>query len=221
MSDDMALLPICLILHQRQRARLHDRRRRLFLLYLAHLMVSDSIRGRHYLRSQDLLPQHRVPWYQTYSIANDDAFLEVVGLNVAGFHAVLLAFDREYVVLSGPGQRGRPRRFAHKHATLACLLHMYRSGAGLASLASHFGVPPATLSRNLRAAEQALGRCIRKIPEARILWPTFEQQRVWGDLVSAKEPLIKGCWGFIDGKNYPVAHLVLATYRMHTIMVRL
>jgi hypothetical protein len=37
-----------------------------------------------------------------------------------------------------------------------------------------------------------------------MVWPTLEQQKLFGELVERKNSLVKGRWGFIDGKNYRV-----------------
>ena len=39
---------------------------------------------------------------------------------------------------------------------------------------------------------------------ARVVWPSLIQQRKWGDKVENKNSLVKGRWGFVDGKNYRV-----------------
>ena len=72
------------------------------------------------------------------------------------------------------------------------------------TLCELFGVPSATLSRILHNAEVALEECLRVIPEAKITWPSFAEQLEWATRVEGKEPLLKGRWGFIDGKNYRV-----------------
>ena len=67
-----------------------------------------------------------------------------------------------------------------------------------------FGLPPSTLSRTLEKAEKALTLVLKELPEGRFLWPTFEEQREWADLINQKEHLVHRLWGFIDGKNYVV-----------------
>ena len=67
-----------------------------------------------------------------------------------------------------------------------------------------FGIVPATLSRTLKLAEEALDRSLSDLSEAKICWPTLDLQRVWGLAVKHKRPLLYGGWGFVDGKNYKV-----------------
>ena len=64
------------------------------------------------------------------------------------------------------------------------------------------------------------------MPLAAIIWPTKDEQKQWVALVQAKEPLMHGRWGFIDGKNYSVqqpnnADLQNALYNgwLHAVMV--
>jgi hypothetical protein len=67
-----------------------------------------------------------------------------------------------------------------------------------------FGLTSSTFSRNLWEAEKALYKALHHVPEAHVCWPTKEQQQQWAHLVELKEPLVKNCFGFIDGKNYNV-----------------
>ncbi|KAF0766532.1 hypothetical protein AaE_002915 [Aphanomyces astaci] len=65
-------------------------------------------------------------------------------------------------------------------------------------------MPPATLARTLRKAEVALAQALKSLHDAEIRYPTKRQQRQWGVIVSRVEPLVRGVWGFLDGKNYRV-----------------
>ena len=67
-----------------------------------------------------------------------------------------------------------------------------------------FGTP-STLIRTLVKGEAALLRTLNKLPEARVEWPSKEEQVAMAKKVQAVEPIILGRWGFIDGKNYRVA----------------
>ena len=67
-----------------------------------------------------------------------------------------------------------------------------------------FGTTPSTCSRNFRQAEEALLQTLLSIPEARISWPTIQEQIQMAYIVEQKDPLIKGRWGFLDGKKYKI-----------------
>jgi hypothetical protein len=72
------------------------------------------------------------------------------------------------------------------------------------SLCLLFGIPPATASRTLDIGEYCLLITLKEHPLAQIKWPTLVEQVEWAKKVEAKNPLVKGRWGFIDGKNYKV-----------------
>jgi len=67
-----------------------------------------------------------------------------------------------------------------------------------------FGLPPATLSRTLHAAEKALLAALQRTPKAAFLWPSAADQVKLAQIVQQKNPLVRGRWGFVDGKNYRV-----------------
>jgi hypothetical protein len=179
-------------------------------LWLSTLSVAcavqslSSIRVRSRLRSSDLVRPLRSPWYTLYEGRQDDALLETTGLNLTGFQRLLAGFARHYEVRSGPGKRGRPPRFLDKHAVLGCILHFYRQPVERTILCELFGIPPSTLSRVLSNAERALLAALTEMPAAAIVWPTKAKQAEMAARVEARHPLIRNCFGFIDGKNYRV-----------------
>jgi hypothetical protein len=67
-----------------------------------------------------------------------------------------------------------------------------------------FGIGPAVCSRTIFKAEIALNQALRSLPEARIKWPSKEEQRSMALLVERKDPRIKGRFFFVDGKNLHV-----------------
>jgi hypothetical protein len=67
-----------------------------------------------------------------------------------------------------------------------------------------FGIPPATLSTTLHQAERALDISLKRMAQAAIRWPTFEEQHQWANRLQTKYPALEGRWGFLDGKNYKV-----------------
>jgi hypothetical protein len=109
---------------------------------------------------------------------------------------------------------------------LSLLLHKYASRSDLKSLCELFGSPPATTSRTLRKAEEALEKTLAAMPDAAIRWPTAAEQLEWGALVQEREPIISKKFGFIDGKNYRVQQptdtdLQNALYNgwLHTVLI--
>ncbi|KAI9363017.1 hypothetical protein DFJ73DRAFT_756679 [Zopfochytrium polystomum] len=56
----------------------------------------------------------------------------------------------------------------------------------------------------MRKAEIALRITLSQMQDARISFPSHNQQQEWASLVALKEPLLQNVWGFVDGKNYRV-----------------
>ena len=110
----------------------------------------------------------------------------MVGINRSGFEAIFNKFKDFYVVKSGPKKRGRPTRLVDKRMALGLILCFYRNSIKYRVLGSWFGVPSSTLSRVVIKAEIALYRALPLVKEARICWPSLENQKHWD--VSLTEP---------------------------------
>ncbi|ETP27580.1 hypothetical protein F442_23143, partial [Phytophthora nicotianae P10297] len=67
-----------------------------------------------------------------------------------------------------------------------------------------FGGPPATVSRVITAAEEALSNALIGFDPARITWPSLNRQKALAKLISLRQPLVSFTWGFLDGKNYRI-----------------
>jgi hypothetical protein len=194
-----------LVLENEENHHAHHKRtakHALVALYLWRMRA--SIRHRAYLTSSCLKLPSAAPWYHFYATADDNNFLAVTAFTRDAFKYLLSFFEEDFIVLSGPGKRGRPTRIPDKHAVLGLLLYYYAGTMEFTTLQELFGIPPATLSRIFDAAERALEKCLSRIPEAKFKWPTYEQQRHWSKLVQLKEPLLENRFCFIDGKNYRV-----------------
>ncbi|EGZ25124.1 hypothetical protein PHYSODRAFT_364346, partial [Phytophthora sojae] len=96
----------------------------------------------------------------------------------------------------------------------------------LSSLSMLFGVPPSTLARSLRRAEEALSKTLNNYAPAHIAVPSPSRQNELPKLVEAQEPLLKHTFDFIDGKNFKVqqpsnADLQNAMYNgwLHSVFV--
>ncbi|KAE9071735.1 hypothetical protein PF010_g25753 [Phytophthora fragariae] len=77
------------------------------------------------------------------------------------------------------------------------------------SLCMMFGVPPSTLSRTLRRAEEALSLALTGYAPARSSWPSPSRQAELARMVNKREPLLTHTFGFIDGKNLRVRVLYM------------
>ena len=167
------------------------------------LRVLVMLRERYYLTTTALKTPSACAWNTMYQSRDTGSFLVMVSLSPRAYDNLLVVFSRHYVVKSGPSRRGRPPRMQNKNNVLACI-HFYTAAVEYRTLCELFGVPPATLSRVLTKAELALTESLMEIPDARISWPSFDEQRTRAECVSAKESLIKGCFCVADGKNYTV-----------------
>jgi hypothetical protein len=190
------------LLWRRKKQRAEKKRIARKLLAWATLeKARASVRTRHFLRSGDLHTSVSLsPWYKLYRDGSDAAFINVTSLDRASFNYLLEHFKKEYRF----ARTGRPSRIKDHHCVLGLLLHTYCGTAERKTWSEMFAVVPATLARTLEKAEAALERTLQNLHEARVEWPSKDEQFALGKLVEAKDELIKGRWGFIDGKNYPV-----------------
>lgn len=167
----------------------------------------SQLRVRTKLKKDALVDFKDSAFAKLYDAGDDDDFLAGLSITRASFEHLLTLFAPFY--LEGdtwrPGDAGRPPAFNNDcKYTLGLILTFYRNSMELNALSMMFGLPPSTCSRVLQRSERALLRALESIPDAQIRWPTFEQQAEWALLVNAKNDLVEGRWGFIDGKNYPV-----------------
>ncbi|ETV82642.1 hypothetical protein H257_05217 [Aphanomyces astaci] len=59
-------------------------------------------------------------------------------------------------------------------------------------------------NRTLTKAERALAVALKSVLVCFIRYPSKPHQRGWAVMVNRDEPLVRGVWGFLDGKNYRV-----------------
>ena len=175
------------------------------IAYARLLKLRMSLRSRHFLHSNALLPcVVNAPWYVMYRNGSDSDLISAISLTRDSFEHLLSRFKLFYVFRSGPGMKGRPPRVKDHHCILSLLLHSYCSPSENKTWSEMFGISPGTLIRTLVKAENALLSTLNSMTEARVEWPSSNDQIRMGFAVEAKEPLIKGRWGFIDGKSYGV-----------------
>ncbi|GMF21919.1 unnamed protein product [Phytophthora lilii] len=179
------------------------RRQRYKKLLLLHV-IRNSIKERNYLTVASLQDPMKSAWQRLYDGGLPGSFVAAVSLPPASFELLLIEFSKFYKLKWRPGQRGRPPKLPFLHAVLGCVLHYYTAAVELKTLCEIFGVPPATLSNILTNAEVALEQALLSLPDAAIRYPTKKTQLEWAATVQAREPLVAGVWGFVDGKNYRV-----------------
>lgn len=119
------------------------------------------------------------------------------------FSQLLSRFARFYQIAPA-SSRGRPPKLRYHHQVLGLVLCFYVGSMENSTLCMLFGVPPSTLARILRRAEEALAATLGDYKPARISWPSPARQVELARLVEAREPLLKHTFGFIDSKNLRV-----------------
>ncbi|ETV73049.1 hypothetical protein H257_12085 [Aphanomyces astaci] len=163
-----------------------------------------ALKERHYLTSPSLIAKNPTPWATMYAARDWSSFVTSVSLDPETFDLLLVSFAKHYPVHHLSGSGGRPPKINSINEALSLVLHFYSAPCEGKTLCALFGMPPATLARTLHKAELALSAALKTLPTAGIRYPTKRQQREWGVLISRVEPLVRGVWGFLDGKNYPV-----------------
>lgn len=182
---------------------------KLSLLYL-YLKARKSQRKKirkwkhHSISLEAINPISQTDWMYVWKNANNESFLSITSLSRDSFAVVLKEFKRHYQPLAGPGRRGRPPKLIFAHQMLGCLLVWYTDTMELKTLCQMFGISISTTSRVILLSEIILNKTLLNLQEAKVSWPTFDEQRTWSELVQRKKKLIERRWGFIDGKNYRV-----------------
>ena len=64
-----------------------------------------------------------------------------------------------------------------------------------------FALTPATLNRYLLEGKTVLVRVVRRLPAARVRWPSATEMRRLAAMVSRAQPALEGCFDFVDGLN--------------------
>lgn len=120
-----------------------------------------AMRSQHYLTVQCLDLPCDSAWMQLYEHGTDINFLR------ASFSQLLIRFSNFYYMPS-PACRGRPPKLRYVHQVLGLLLCFYVDSMEQSTLCMLFGLPPSTLSRTLRRAEEALAQALDGYAPARI-----------------------------------------------------
>ncbi|RHY06653.1 hypothetical protein DYB36_000403 [Aphanomyces astaci] len=162
-----------------------------------------SLKERHYLTSNILVPPNASPWIVLYGKIDRSAFITTVSLPLDAFHNLLHEFSKHFTWKARTFKSGRPPKLPHRHQALALVLHYYTAACEHKTMCEMFGVPPSTFATTLRKAEVALGLALESMDHARVHYPSKTQME-WARQVAEREPLVHGVWGFLDGKNYRV-----------------
>ncbi|ETI30579.1 hypothetical protein, variant 1 [Phytophthora nicotianae P1569] len=144
---------------------------------------SRAVRMRHYLTLECIKDPEGSPWMNVWKHGTDKNFLALTSLTRASFCRLLERFMPHYTIVLYSPKGGRPARFRHHH---------------------QFGGPPATVSRVITAAEEALSNALIGFDPARITWPSLNRQKALAKLISLRQALVSFTCGFLDGKNYRI-----------------
>ena len=175
------------------------RRRHMLLLERRRM----QIRTRNTLRTIALCLPETSSWSYLKERGDDSSFISALGLNRRGFYDILLLFQTHYVHRYGTELGGRPSKIDTTQA-LAMILQFYASSVEYKTLAQLHGCSTAVVGRVIQKAEIALSKSLGEHPLAGIKWPKVNVMRQWAARVEAKYPLLKGKFGFVDGKNFRV-----------------
>ncbi|EGZ04466.1 hypothetical protein PHYSODRAFT_343244 [Phytophthora sojae] len=196
---------VILLLYEAYKAyteRVRDARRDVHQLLLEEEW-RVAMRSRHYLTTQCLDAPCASGWMTLYEYGTDINFLNATSLTRT------------------------PTKLRYLQKVLGLVLTFYVGSLEQSSLCITFGVPPNTLSRTLRKAEEALARALNGYAPARISWPSPSCQVELARMVNKREPLLTHTFGFINGKNLRVqepsnADLQNAMYNgwLHSVFFR-
>ncbi|EGZ22640.1 hypothetical protein PHYSODRAFT_249619 [Phytophthora sojae] len=218
---------VVLLLYEAYKAhteRVRDARRNVHQLLLEEEW-RVAMRSRHYLTTQCLDAPCASGWMTLYEYGTDINFLNATSLKRSAFDQLLCRFSCFYY-MPPPSSRGRPPKLRYLHQLLGLVLTFYDGSMEQSSLCITFGVPPSTLSRTLRKAEEALARALNGYAPVRISWPSPSRQVELARMFNKRETLLTHTFGFIDGKNLRVqepsnADLQNAMYNgwLHSVFV--
>ena len=161
-----------------------------------------QIRTRHDPDKQCVPPPQESASMYLLRTASDVAYISRLGIPVAAFHRLLRQFHH-LVPRRRAGWPGRPPSITPAQA-LALVLEFYSSTGELKTLGALYGLTSRRASTWLERAEVALYTVLQRERLARICWPSFETQRMWGSHMAAHFPLVPNRFGYVDGKNLHV-----------------
>ncbi|KAI9140558.1 hypothetical protein BKA69DRAFT_1079591 [Paraphysoderma sedebokerense] len=136
------------------------------------------------------------PWQHLYDNGSDEELIHAIGFNRRGFELLLKPFSKYY-------QSGRSLKSKEeKHVGLAIILTYYVWDTHHGPIGDMFCIPTWKVSQIITKTELALSKALEELPEAKIKWPDFDQQKEWAELVQSWEPVVEKTWGFIDGQTF-------------------
>jgi len=172
---------------------------------LEHLLLKRrrlQIKTRNDARCDSIPHPSESAWVHLSRTSDDVSYVARLGIPVSAFNLVLRHFWAR-VPHDARGKRGRKPRILPSQA-LGLICEFYASKGEAKQLGASHGLTSRQTSRWIQRAEVALFEALSFVPQARIVWPSFQQQREWGQHMAAYFPLVPNRFGYVDGKNLPV-----------------
>ena len=180
----------------------------LLLVLLQTMCKAAPCRPR--LSARALVRRRYSPWSRMYRCGDHRDWLHVMGLDRTAFNRLMPKFSELYKKYTLGGQKMTSKhaniagRVLAPHDVLGLVLHWLCSSAQEKYLCLVFGVTEAVFNRYKHFGCMLLLAVLRKRSDAAVKFPSKDSQRKLAALTKEREPLIDGCWGFVDGLNLKI-----------------
>ena len=178
--------------------------------------LKRKIRRRVKLVRSSLLRPQDAPWKRVLSSGRNSSVISFTGLDLHALHLLLGHFKVHYMkytlsrrnlgglkLISRSLRSGRPRLLCPE-GCLTLVLAWFRSAVSLNILSILFGTTPTSSLYYLRLGMLLLLKVLHQLHEARISWPSSQEQSAYIAMISSRYPALHGCFGCIDGCRVPV-----------------
>ncbi len=131
-------------------------------------------------------------------------FLSFVGVPYRTFRSILRRFSPLYKPLPvNPTRPGRPLTIL-PHQALAVLMMFYCSSSDTKYLGLIHHLTTRRITFVIAKSEPLLRAVLGRYPDAKIQWPSLDDQRAAASRIVSQFPNVPGRFGFVDGKNLDV-----------------
>ncbi|KAF1778189.1 hypothetical protein GQ600_24926 [Phytophthora cactorum] len=185
----------------------HDKSLREARSEIFRLLVEED---RHYLTTKSLDPPSYSAWMILYESGDAVSFLSATSLTKHGRANSNPCAELRSINFSAGSRASTLFLFHLQDAALrndVITIKRYLVLCFYATLCLLFGVPPSTLVRTLRRAEEALALTLKDFAPARIAWPSPARQVEMVRLTEAREPLLSTQSASSTGKQSGCEHL--------------
>ena len=182
----------------------------LAVLVILGVFGETNTRKKPRLDASVLAPRGQTDWDRIDRKGDDRAFVCILQLDRSAFDRLHAAFAPIYSSMDKHGKfiprnKRRPKsRQLNSRAALAAVLMWLTSCVGDKHLCIIFGVLASTMSSWRSIALHCLDKALDAFPEAQVVWPDEQEMERLSRFTSAREPLLSGIFGFVDGLNLQV-----------------